>query len=121
MSEGSIRPRTSDTEPDVHQKPSQAKASWQRVGSVPMADVVLLVVPGLGCLALDHAEFERAQKRGQGLLAPVATPEPQGGQQEPLLDSVALAERLCVPATWLEQAARDGRIPSVRIGRRVRF
>jgi excisionase family DNA binding protein len=85
------------------------------------AEIVLVVLPGLGTLALDRQDFDRARKRGQEMLASASPVEPPGAAEEPLLDSVALARLLCVPTTWLEQAARDGRIPCVRLGRRVRF
>ncbi len=38
-----------------------------------------------------------------------------------LLDATAMAARLQVPVSWLREAARTGRIPSVRVGRYVRF
>jgi excisionase family DNA binding protein len=37
------------------------------------------------------------------------------------LDTKEAAELLNVPETWLAAAARDGRIPSLRIGHYVRF
>lgn len=86
-----------------------------------MAETVLVVVPGLGTLALDRAEFDRARQRGQEMLG-VATPaQAHAANDEGLLDAAGLSECLNVPATWVEQAARDGRIPCVKVGRRVRF
>ena len=40
---------------------------------------------------------------------------------ERLLDAVEVAERLCVPPTWVRQEAREGRMPCLRLGRYVRF
>ncbi len=40
---------------------------------------------------------------------------------EPLLDAKAAALLLHVPTTWLREAARQGRIPAVRLGHYVRF
>jgi excisionase family DNA binding protein len=40
---------------------------------------------------------------------------------EPLLDAEQLAAVLHVPVTWVEQAARDLRIPSIEFGRWRRF
>jgi excisionase family DNA binding protein len=38
-----------------------------------------------------------------------------------LLDAGEVAERLHVPARWVKDAARDGKLPCVRLGRYVRF
>ena len=38
-----------------------------------------------------------------------------------LLDPEELAERLKVPVSWVYEQSRRGRIPTVRIGRYVRF
>ena len=38
-----------------------------------------------------------------------------------LLDAEKLAERLSVPVTWVYEQSRLGNIPTVRIGRYVRF
>ncbi len=40
---------------------------------------------------------------------------------ECLLDATEIAERLNVPETWVLAAARSGAMPSVRLGRYVRF
>lgn len=40
---------------------------------------------------------------------------------ERLLDPEELAERLKVPLSWVYESSRTGKIPTVRIGRYVRF
>lgn len=85
------------------------------------AELILIPLPGLGTLALDHVEFDRARKRGAELLGATEPVSDQISAGEPLLDSAGLARYLGVPASWLSQAARDGRVPCVRVGRRVRF
>jgi excisionase family DNA binding protein len=40
---------------------------------------------------------------------------------EPLLNSEELADRLRVPVSWVYEASRRGDIPTVRIGRYIRF
>ena len=40
---------------------------------------------------------------------------------EPLLTPREAAELLSVPASWVYTAARDGRLPCVRLGRHLRF
>jgi hypothetical protein len=44
-----------------------------------------------------------------------------GKVAEELLSAEQLETRTSVPASWWEQAAREGRIPHRRIGRYVRF
>jgi len=38
-----------------------------------------------------------------------------------LLDAKEIAERLGVPESWVRESARSGAMPSVRLGRYVRF
>lgn len=40
---------------------------------------------------------------------------------EPLLDPPAAAALLSVKPSWVYEAARDGRLPHLRIGRHIRF
>lgn len=40
---------------------------------------------------------------------------------ERLLDAKEVAERLGVPVTWVRESARSGAMPSVQLGRYVRF
>ena len=63
-----------------------------------MSDRVVIPVPGLGVLALDPETYRAA-----------------------LVEAEQLATMLAIPVTWLEQAAREGRIPSLQFGRRRRF
>jgi excisionase family DNA binding protein len=41
--------------------------------------------------------------------------------EERLLDPDELAERLKVPVSWVYEQSRRGQIPTIRIGRYVRF
>jgi len=85
------------------------------------ADRVLVVVSGLGTLALTREAFEAALAEGsRAIAAPVAAPSPIAGD-EPLVDAEQLAQQLTIPQTWIEQAAREGRIPSIQAGRWRRF
>jgi excisionase family DNA binding protein len=47
--------------------------------------------------------------------------EELGISSNELLTPEELAERLKVPISWVYEASRQGRIPSVKIGRYVRF
>jgi len=47
--------------------------------------------------------------------------DPAPSLDEPLLTAAAAASLLNVRKSWVYDAVRDGRLPSVRIGRHVRF
>jgi excisionase family DNA binding protein len=79
---------------------------------------VIIVVPGLGALALAVDVYRKALAEGAQLAgAPMAA----AAAEEPALDAEQLAAVLSIPVTWLEQAAREGRIPSIQAGRWRRF
>jgi excisionase family DNA binding protein len=83
-----------------------------------VSDKVIVPVAGLGCLALDAAAFREALAAGANLF-----PVPPGAPlaDERLLSAEEIARELNVPTTWIEQSARTGRIPSLAVGRYVRF
>lgn len=82
------------------------------------ADRVLVPLPSGQWLALKPEAFREALEAGSGLIpAPAAT----GQSDEPLMDAEELGEVLRLPVTWLEQAARENRIPSIQAGRWRRF
>jgi excisionase family DNA binding protein len=83
-----------------------------------MADRVLIPLPGVGTLALDRESFAAALAAGAEMIA--AAPS-TACETEPLLDAEELAAALHVPVTWIEQAARELRIPSMEFGRWRRF
>ena len=83
-----------------------------------MVQRVLIPLPGIGTLALDEEIYRRALEEGARLNPlPESTEDPK----EQLLDSQQLAQILQVPATWIEQQAREGNIPSLPFGRRRRY
>lgn len=84
-----------------------------------MTDFVL-VPYGSAFLRLTEAEFAAAMGRGLDP-GPKSAPAHPPVAGEALLDSRAMGERLAVTAELCEQMAREGRIPSVRIGRYLRF
>jgi excisionase family DNA binding protein len=71
-------------------------------------------------LLLSREQFEEARARARALLTAGASPS-SGSSQEPLVGAEELAQLLAVPATWIEQAAREGRVPSLQFGRWRRF
>jgi excisionase family DNA binding protein len=83
-----------------------------------MSDRVLIPLGSIGTLAMTREAFEAALAEGsKAIAAPVTTK----ADAEPLLDAEQLSAKLSIPITWIEQAARDGRVPCVRAGRWVRF
>ena len=84
-----------------------------------MTDRVLVPVAGLGVLALEPETFAAALA-AVAAFAPRPAATPAAGD-EPLLDADALAGALNVPVTWVESAARTGKIPAIYCGRYPRF
>lgn len=85
-----------------------------------MADRVLIPLPGVGTLALSGDAYREALAEGAKLSVhtfPFLTPSPA----EPLLDADEAARQLSVTARWLEDSARAGIIPHVKLGRFIRF
>jgi excisionase family DNA binding protein len=50
-----------------------------------------------------------------------SSPFPSPSLTEPLLTCQQAAELLAVKTAWVYQAARTGRLPSIRVGRNVRL
>lgn len=78
-----------------------------------MADLLLIPLPGLGTLELPREVYERH-------LRPIAAPV-QVAAEEALIDAVTLARSLNLPKSCVYEKARAGAIPSVRVGKHVRF
>lgn len=87
-----------------------------------MTDRVLVPLMTGQWLAMPAEAFAAALASGA-----LAMPERQSsaagsaGPAEPLLDSQAMGELLGCNSTLIEQMAKDGRVPSVRVGRLLRF
>jgi excisionase family DNA binding protein len=84
-----------------------------------MVDRVLIPIPGGRWLALDRDSFEAALAAGSEISPPLA--QPSAVSVPRLLTSEQLSAELNVPATWIEEAARRGELPAVRVGKYVRF
>lgn len=85
-----------------------------------MPDRVLIPLPGVGTLDLAREVYEAA-------LRPIAAPERNStgveisrGSAE-LVTAKALAATTSLPVSCLYEYAKAGRIPSVRVGKHVRF
>jgi excisionase family DNA binding protein len=81
-----------------------------------MSDRVLIPLPGVGTLDLAREVYEAA-------LRPTAAPvlsEPSADSAE-LVTAKALAATTSLPVSCLYEYAKAGRIPSVRVGKHVRF
>jgi excisionase family DNA binding protein len=83
-------------------------------------DEILILLPGIGTLLLNGPTYRAAlaegARRGHAMGAAAVA-----AADEPLYEAAQLAEMLKVPPTWLETAARAGRIPSMQFGRWRRF
>ena len=84
-----------------------------------MADRILVQLAAGQWLALDRPTFDAALAAGAQLMAGAAPV--RAAADESLLDADELAAALHVPVTWIEQAARELRIPSMEFGRWRRF
>lgn len=67
-------------------------------------------------LAMTDEEFETARERGLKLMA---QPRPQADDE--ILDASGMEDRTGVPASWWQDSARKGTIPSLKFGKYVRF
>jgi hypothetical protein len=85
-----------------------------------MSDRVLVPVAGLGLLALDRETFAAALVAGAEVMAG-SSPSPALAAAEPLLDADQAAAQMNVTARWLEDSARAGIIPHIKLGKFSRF
>jgi excisionase family DNA binding protein len=81
-----------------------------------MADRVLIPLPGVGTLSLTREAYEAA-------LVPIAAPAPMAlaASPEELVNAKVLSASLSLPVSCIYEYAKAGHIPSVRVGRHVRF
>lgn len=86
-----------------------------------MSDRVLVPLPDGNWLALSREAFDTALAEGRAAAGPPATMTLEMGASEPLLEASELATALKLPVSWIEQAAREHKIPSVQAGRWRRF
>jgi excisionase family DNA binding protein len=80
---------------------------------------VLVPLPDGRWLELAQEAFEAALAAGAARMPNARGTNPSA--TEPLVDAEQLAKDLSLPVTWIEQAAREERIPSVQAGRWRRF
>ncbi len=83
-----------------------------------MSDRIFVPLADGRWLGLTPEAFQTALAEGSAIGAPTGAPI---AADEPLLDAEELATAMKLPTTWLEQAAREGRIPSIQAGRWRRF
>jgi excisionase family DNA binding protein len=82
-------------------------------------DTVVAIALGTDVLAFTATEIAAARTRAIAL--GLASPNGSDRKVEPLVDSQRMAEILGVPHGWVEEAARQGRIPSMVLGKYRRF
>ena len=82
--------------------------------------LVLLALPD-GCGAFTLVEVAAARERARSMGFGAVPAEATSDTPEKLLTSAGMAELLGIGDTTVEQMAKDRRIPSVRIGKALRF
>jgi excisionase family DNA binding protein len=85
-----------------------------------VADRVLISLPDGRWIALDRGAFNAALAAGTEAMD-VNAPSPSAVNAEPLLDSDQAAAQMNVSARWLEDLARAGIIPHIKLGTFRRF
>ena len=85
-----------------------------------MTDRILVPIVGLGVLAMSREAFAEALAEGADL-SPAAAPSSAVSATEQLLDADQAAVQMNVSARWLEDSARSGIIPHVKLGKFTRF
>lgn len=98
---------------ELHKKSASSASLLHHEDAAEAAAEVYLVPCPDGWLHLTAEEYRQHLKPAPTMAPPV--------DAEPLLDAEHMAATLDVPKSWVEQAARDGRIPVVRCGRWPRF
>ncbi len=84
-----------------------------------MSDRICVPLPDGRWLSLDREAFAAALAAGAEMTVGVA-PSPASAA-EPLLDADQAAAQMNVTARWLEDSARAGIIPHVKLGKFTRF
>jgi excisionase family DNA binding protein len=88
---------------------------------VPDCALVLVVLPGVGTLELTHEQFAAALRPIATVPAVQPPNTPPVGSGAALLDAKSVAMVLSLPVSWIREKARQGELPSHRVGRYVRF
>jgi excisionase family DNA binding protein len=83
-----------------------------------MSDRVLIPLPGVGTLSLTLDAYEAALIP---IAAPVAFAAAPSAAADSLVSAKVLSASLSLPVSCIYEYAKAGRIPSVRVGRHVRF
>lgn len=84
-----------------------------------MSDRVIIPF-GSELLVLTEAELTEARRRGRDLM-PQAAPALPVEASVALVTAKALASEFSLPVSCIYEYAKAGRIPSVRVGKHVRF
>ena len=81
---------------------------------------VCVPLPDGRWLALDRETFDAALAAGAEMMAAPSS-SPTLSSAEPLLDADQAAAQMNVTARWLEDSARAGIIPHIKLGKFTRF
>lgn len=96
--------------------PLSPSCTWRSRWSTVNCPTMILVEFSGQILALTEEEFEIARSRGLKLMA---LPRPQANGE--ILDAGGMEDRTGIPASWWQDSARKGTIPSLKFGKYVRF
>lgn len=81
-----------------------------------------VIIPfGPDVLILTEQEFVQARERGRAMARPVAAPSAAPVPCNELVTASKIALELSLPRSCIYEYAKAGRIPSVRVGKHVRF
>jgi excisionase family DNA binding protein len=94
---------------ETQERMDAAVVDWARRINVDQIPSVLVFLAGR--LLTEPAAGRKSEHNGSGARE----------SEERLLKACELAERLGVPESWVRTEERAGRIPSVRLGKYVRF
>jgi len=82
---------------------------------------LVLVQTPAGWAAFTPGELDEAVERARTVLPPERAATGATNAPARLLTAEELSAATSIPASWFEQAAREGSIPCIRLGRYVRF
>ena len=83
--------------------------------------LVVLPWPGVGTVVLPATVVTEGLERGAQMFGTSTSVRTPTATTEKLLNSQQMGELLGVDSTTVEAMAKDGRVPSIRIGRLLRF
>ena len=85
-----------------------------------MSDRIMIPF-GAEVLVLTETELHEARRRGREFMPVATVPAPPLDENVSLVTAKAIATEFSLPISCIYEYAKGGRIPSVRVGKHVRF